>query len=446
MSETNHTTGGTKKITSPPKVTAWICGLLALVSVVCTIVVHDKLAKLTTSDQSIGRELRSGVQVLTAALFRFQLSGEDRDRAEFQQISRELARKLSDVRRATPGIVDDAAAAYEAFLSKSDAFMGSPVRSVRKDTASNLYETLALNAEPVLAAADKVRATEESLKQAKLERFQQLQLLAIVLDFAFILATCMAAIGVWKNRPQVRTEQEERLVVLGTVAAGVAHEIRNPLTAIKFRLFSLGTALGTSVSTHEDFQLIRREIDRLERIVQDFLNFTKPVEPRFSLVEADQMLRSTRSLLAPELNKRSIQIHIDSEPPINFSADPEQVQQVLINLAQNAADSMPDGGAITLRARKGAASLRNRSEPVAIVEVADTGGGVPPEIERKLFDPFVTSKEAGVGLGLSIAARIVEKHGGLIQFASHPKHGTTFTVILPRERNGNGSANSAHRR
>lgn len=381
---------------------------------------------------------------MNAALFRFQLSGDDRDRSEFQQSSREIAAGLIDAKRSRPEMVNTAANAFEAFLSKSDDLLGNPFKSVRKDTASILHDTLTSNAEPVLLAADELRTNEERVKREQLDRFKKLQAYAVGLDLALVAATFLAAVQLWKSRPNVRTDQEERLVALGTLAAGVAHEIRNPLTAIKFRLFSLGTALGPAVSTQEDFLLIRREIDRLERIVQDFLNFSKPVEPKFSVVEASDMLRSTRNLLSPELEKRGIAVQVDAETPITFSADPEQIQQVLINLAQNAADSMQEGGSITLRARQGAASLRNRSEPVAIVEVADTGAGVPPEIERTLFNPFVTSKEGGAGLGLSIAARIVEKHGGLIQCATNPKHGTTFTVILPRERNGNGSPNSAY--
>lgn len=443
MSETKRSITGTKSITSSNAM-MWTFAFLTLCAIAWTLFLHDKFAELSASDRSVGRELRVGVQLMNAALFRFQLSGDNRDRSEFQQTSRELTAKMTDAKRVMPGLVDDAVIAYEGFLSKSDEFLGDPVKSVRKDTASTLNETLASHAEPVLLAADQLRKREEGARREKLGRFKQFQVYAVVLDIVLVLATAFAAVRVWKTRPRVRTDQEERLVALGALAAGVAHEVRNPLTAIKFRLFSLGSTLGSSVSSHEDFQLIRREIDRLERIVQDFLNFAKPVEPNFSIVEASEMLRLTRNLLTPELDKRSIQVHIDAESPINFSADPEQIQQVLINLAQNAADSMQDGGSITLRARQGAASIRNRTEPVAIVEVADTGAGVPQEIERKLFDPFVTSKEGGLGLGLSIAARIIEKHGGLIQCATNPKHGTTFTVILPRERNGNGSSNSAH--
>jgi len=444
MSETNHSSGGIKKATSLPKAMMWIFSFLAFVFIAITLVLHDKIAELAASDRSVGREIRISVQLMNAALFRFQLSGDERDRSEFQQISRELTAKLANAKVSATGIMDEVLKAYDEFLLKSDELLSRAVKSVRKDTAAILNETLSANAEPVLLAADHLRKAEENLKRRRSEDLNQLQLYAVILDIVLVVATAVAIVFTLKNRPQVRSEREERLVALGTLAAGVAHEIRNPLTAIKFRLFSLGTALGSAVSSHEDFQLIRREIGRLERIVQDFLNFAKPIEPSFSIVEARAMLRSTRNLLAPELDKRSIQMNIEAEASINFSADPDQIQQVLINLTQNAADSMQDGGSITLRARQGIASLNNRSEPVAIVEVADTGAGVPPEIERKLFDPFVTSKEGGAGLGLSIAARIVEKHGGLIQCATSPKHGTTFTVILPRERNRNGSSNSTH--
>src|ERR1035438_637959 len=112
-------------------------------------------------------------------------------------------------------------------------------------------------------------------------------------------------------------------------------------------------------------------------------------------------------------------------------ADPHQIEQVLINLVQNAAESMEGGGTITLRARVGKARLNGSTKPAVMLEVSDTGKGVPPEVKRRMFDPFFTTKEEGTGLGLAISLRIVEKHGGTLECRSEVNRGTTFAILLP---------------
>jgi signal transduction histidine kinase len=104
----------------------------------------------------------------------------------------------------------------------------------------------------------------------------------------------------------------------------------------------------------------------------------------------------------------------------------------LINLIQNAADSIGQNGTVTLRVRLDTKRLTDRLTDVVILEVADTGKGIPPEVQKRLFDPFFTTKDTGTGLGLPIAARIVEKHGGALQYQTQPNHGTTFGIVLPR--------------
>jgi signal transduction histidine kinase len=141
-------------------------------------------------------------------------------------------------------------------------------------------------------------------------------------------------------------------------------------------------------------------------------------------------------------------VTILAEPGENqtFAADRQQLDQVLINLAQNAADSMPAGGTLTLRARAGAAELSKKRQAVVMIDVVDTGVGIPPEAQKRLFDPFFSTKDGGTGLGLAIAARIVERHGGVMQFSTRRDHGTTFTVVIPIESNHSESTNSPDRR
>ncbi len=227
-------------------------------------------------------------------------------------------------------------------------------------------------------------------------------------------------------------ERQEKLASLGVFATGIAHEIRNPITAIKVRLFTLKTSYRPDASEHEDLEVIESEINRLERIVQEFLRFARPAEPDLLTMPIDPFLREVYSLLTPELAKRSVRFELDLQANEPVQIDPEKMKQVLLNFIQNAADSIEHEGTVTLRSRTDRQTLGDRVLDAVVVEISDTGRGMPIEVQRRLFDPFFTTKEKGTGLGLPIAARIVEKHGGLIQYQTQPGKGTTFSVLLPR--------------
>jgi signal transduction histidine kinase len=131
---------------------------------------------------------------------------------------------------------------------------------------------------------------------------------------------------------------------------------------------------------------------------------------------------------------------------LSVPMDPQQIQQVLINLVQNAADAVGREGSVLLSARLDQRLLNGRVQQVVVLEVADTGKGITPDVEKRLFDPFFTTKDAGTGLGLPIAARIVEKHGGAIQYQTQVGHGTTFGIVLPcAETHETSPADSAYR-
>ncbi len=227
-------------------------------------------------------------------------------------------------------------------------------------------------------------------------------------------------------------EQQEKLASLGVLAAGVAHEVRNPLTSIKARLYTLEKALRAGSAEAEDASVIGKEISRLERIVRDVLQFARPDEPRLVLVPAAQPLREIHELMAPQLQKHQIKLALEPAAEANLRIDPAQMKQVLLNLIQNAAESIERKGTVSLRARKTAERLGGQVVPAVALEVQDTGKGIPAEVQERLFDPFYTTKEAGTGLGLSIAARIVEKHGGRLGFQTQLNKGTTFSVVLPQ--------------
>ncbi|HEY5232127.1 MAG TPA: ATP-binding protein, partial [Verrucomicrobiae bacterium] len=226
-------------------------------------------------------------------------------------------------------------------------------------------------------------------------------------------------------------EQQEKLASLGMLAAGVAHEIRNPLTAIKAWLYLQQKHLKPGTPEFADAEIIGVEINRLERIVKDFLQFARPSEPQFAVVSAEQPLREVQTLMEPGLEKSKIKLVLDGVAQAQIRIDPQQIKQVLINLVQNAADSIGKNGTVTLRARLDEKRLNERQTDVVILEVSDTGNGISPEAEKRLFDPFFTTKDFGTGLGLPIAARIVEKNQGALQYQTQADRGATFGIILP---------------
>jgi signal transduction histidine kinase len=226
-------------------------------------------------------------------------------------------------------------------------------------------------------------------------------------------------------------ERQEKLASLGALAAGVAHEIRNPLTAIKARLFTQRKLLPEDSEPLEDNRFISDEIFRLDKIIKDFLLFARPSEPHLEIIKATTPFRVLAELFRPELEKNSIELKCEFLADPQIKADAQQVKQVLINLIRNSAESIGQNGVIILRTRTKLSRLGTRSAHVAVLEVEDTGKGIQPEVQKRLFDPFFTTKETGMGLGLSTAVRILEKHGGVMEYQTQAGHGTVFSVILP---------------
>jgi len=226
-------------------------------------------------------------------------------------------------------------------------------------------------------------------------------------------------------------ERQEKLASLGVFAAGIAHEVRNPLTAIKVRLFTLKSSHKPGTSEHEDLEVIRHEIDRLEHLVRDFLQFARPTDPELQTMPVERLLRDVHNLLQSDLAGKSVELKLELQAKEPVRVDAKTMKQVLINLVQNGAESMEAGGTVTLRSRMDKQVLNGRRVSAVVIDVADTGKGIPSEVQKRLFDPFFTTKEEGTGLGLPIAARIVEKHGGVIQYQTQPNRGTTFSIVLP---------------
>ena len=222
-----------------------------------------------------------------------------------------------------------------------------------------------------------------------------------------------------REREVVRAEH---LAAVGQLAAGVGHELRNPLTSIKM-LVQTGLE-GAHRLTADDLRVIEGEIRRMERSLQTFLEFARPPKLERRPVELGAVLGAVAGLVRGRAEQQRVRAAIElPDGPVELAADAGQLQQVFVNLVLNALDAMPAGGALTVTARRAAGQVE--------VEVDDTGPGVAPAMLPRLFQPFASSKDTGLGLGLVISRRIVEDHGGTLTAGARPGGGARFVVRLP---------------
>lgn len=219
-----------------------------------------------------------------------------------------------------------------------------------------------------------------------------------------------------------RAVRMEKLAVLGEFATGIAHEIRNPLATIKTSV----QALARREPDPKRAQLLAEtegEIDRLARVVSDLVDFGRPRPPLPGAVPVRELFRRISRVIEPEAVARGVHFGCQGNPELAFWADPDHLQQIVLNLALNALQATPAGGAVVLRASA-------RDAQVAI-EVSDTGCGIAPELLEKICDPFFTTKTKGVGLGLSISRQLCELNGCRMRIDSTPAHGTMVSLFLP---------------
>jgi len=223
--------------------------------------------------------------------------------------------------------------------------------------------------------------------------------------------------------------QAEKMAMVGKLAAGAAHSIRNPLTSVKMRLFSLDRTLDLSDSQKEDFDVISEEILHIDTIVQNFLEFSRPPKLKMQKVSPSEVVDLVLQLLHHRLESFEVDIKLHRQHPLpEIQADPEQLKEVLVNLVINACESMDGGGLVEIHEEEGSDESLGR---VVIIRLADNGPGIPESIQDKIFEPFFTAKEEGSGLGLSIATRIVEEHSGRLDLISKEGEGATFIITLP---------------
>jgi signal transduction histidine kinase len=224
--------------------------------------------------------------------------------------------------------------------------------------------------------------------------------------------------------------QSEKLVMVGKLAAGMAHSIRNPLTSVKMRLFSLRRILDMTDTQKEDLDVISEEIRHLDSIVGNFLEFSRPPKLKKQRISPSDVVDMALELLRHRLDSYEAEVLLNRRRPLpDVSIDAEQLKEVLVNLLINACEAT--GGPVRLDISEEQAAIKPWGD-VILIRVKDDGPGIPEDNLARVFEPFFSTKEEGTGLGLSIADRILKEHGGNLAVTSKEGEGTIFTITIPR--------------
>lgn len=224
-----------------------------------------------------------------------------------------------------------------------------------------------------------------------------------------------------RNKMETFLRKSDKLTAVGQLAAGVAHEIRNPLTSLKGFLQLMASENKTQ---HRYIQIMSDELRRIELIVSELLVLAKPQVARFSERDLQSKLTDVTTLLSAQAMMSNVEIILELEPNLPpIRCEQNQIKQVFINLIRNAIEAMPEGGRVFVKGRRIGDSVE--------VQVMDEGSGIPPELIRRLGDPFYTTKENGTGLGLMVSHKIIAAHQGTLNIESEVGQGTTVTVTLP---------------
>lgn len=256
-------------------------------------------------------------------------------------------------------------------------------------------------------------------------------------DSALLLQIAEQASLAFQNATLYRQQEErldrlhraDRLAAVGQLAAGVAHEVRNPLTAIRSTMQYLAQAMAGEQQELADGLI--EEVDRIDHIIDGLLNLSRSEDLRHQNIDLAEVLGQTIRLIDIRARKQGVRIELDLEDSLSAKADPNQLKQVLLNLLLNALQAMPGGGEIRVTCRRETTWTDHPTEEWALIVVEDNGPGIAEEDQQKVCDPFFTTKKEGTGLGLSICQNMIEQHGGTMRLASELGRGTQINILLP---------------
>jgi two-component system sensor histidine kinase PilS (NtrC family) len=330
------------------------------------------------------------------------------------------------------------------FNHAAQEITGYPEETIRGQDASILFSETKEHIAATLNALEKGENTPRFETSCLTSEGMRLRLGYSISPLSTEAGETTGMVITFQDLTQVRSLEEtsrrqDRLAAIGRMAASIAHEIRNPLAAMRGSIQMLRSEMDGDSSQTELMEIILRESDRLNRIITDFLSYARPRSLIQARVDVGDLLHQTFALMrhSPEISASQSIVEELPDEPLYAEADEGQLKQVFWNLARNALQAMPQGG--TLRA-----TLEKNSNQRLRISFADTGRGMSPEQVEHLFEPF-SSTTGGTGLGLSIVYQIIRDHGGTINVRSRVGQGTTITVELPTAaKNGNGNPDQSN--
>ncbi len=274
--------------------------------------------------------------------------------------------------------------------------------------------------------------------------------LIIKVAFAAALGVGLLVVGLFyslhlikKNRELEHARQSSaRIEYRLNLGSGLAHEIRNPLNSMNMNLQMLGEELqgvpGLEGGEHlEMLRSMQGEIKRIASLIDGFLQYARPATPQFEVADLNELLNATARFLQADFRQSGVELILDLEPLLpSVELDPAQMRQALLNIFGNARQVMQPGGKVRVSTKAGLGGE-------VVIEITDTGPGIPPDMIEKIFEPFFSKRAGGTGLGLAIARQMVENHRGRIEVESKVGEGTTFRIRLPRRHSRAGDAPSA---
>jgi len=221
-----------------------------------------------------------------------------------------------------------------------------------------------------------------------------------------------------------RLRTSEKMALMGQLAAGLAHEIRNPLSAISGVIEVLSDEVKPTEDNTHLLNVVTQEVQRLNLLVEDFLLFARPIQKPEVSVDISQVIDKTVELFSSATHRNGLQLVVNTEKELYVQVDPYRLKQVIWNLLLNAIQAMPNGGKIVVEA--------HLEEGDVVIKVLDEGCGINEGVIPRIFEPFFTTKGGGTGLGLAIVKRVVEGHDGRINVISSEDKGTAFIITLPK--------------
>lgn len=287
------------------------------------------------------------------------------------------------------------------------------------------------SSEPFYYSTNKLRVLRSIAEHAALA-IRNAQLYTRLEEYAHNLESMVEARTKALQAAQVQLLRADKLAALGTLAAGVAHEVNNPLQPLLTNLeLAIEDLDWQRPVDRELLELAKNDVQRIQRIVSQLLDFARPAQSGFVAIDVNQVVRDVLALTNKQLEHARVKVAMTCETNRHLLGNVDQLRQVILNLIVNARDAMPSGGRLDI-------SLYDQDEWV-VIRVQDNGAGIPPEDRDRIFDPFFTTKPSGTGLGLSISHSIVAGHGGRIEVESEVEKYAAFTIYLPALTEGSGS-------